>query len=121
VCPRDVIWLDQMKHRGTDESTRDFLLVMNLQGPDLRNTLRQQQGMRFHDLAPALFDLLEAVSFLHEAGYLHRDSESLLITSIPLALLKSIYRQTELILLSLLSLLFLIVCVSDRFLLCSQA
>jgi serine/threonine protein kinase len=31
--------------------------------------------MRFHDLAPALFDLFEAVSFLHQSGYLHRDSE----------------------------------------------
>jgi serine/threonine protein kinase len=39
----------------------------------MRATIRQTGGLKLREVAGALYDVLEAVQFLHDRGLLHRD------------------------------------------------
>lgn len=48
------------------------VVVMNLQGPDVRQLLNDTGGFPFVDFVAAFRNLLEATQYIHEHGLLHR-------------------------------------------------
>jgi len=71
VCPLAAIWPLNGSENGFEDDA--CFLVLKLQGPDMRATIRQTGGLKLREVAGVLYDVLEAVQFLHERGYLHRD------------------------------------------------
>ena len=64
---------DDSSQDGVDGDKEDVcVVVMNLQGPDMRQVINESGGMRFVDFVQAFRDVLEATQFLHESGLLHR-------------------------------------------------